>query len=144
MAGMKVEKDFTPLLVVACALSDGEGRWLMHCRPPHKQHGGLWEFPGGKVEPGEDCRMALVREIAEETTLRIPPGSLREAGFAVSSPTEGSGGIVLLLYAAERWEGELTSPEGGHFAWLDRAQIESLAMPPLDVVLARQLFSTAA
>ncbi|MGN6498085.1 MAG: NUDIX domain-containing protein [Tsuneonella sp.] len=51
------------MLVVAAAIDGGAGKWLMQRRPPHKQHGGLWEFPGGKVESGEAPRAALVREL---------------------------------------------------------------------------------
>ncbi len=113
----------------------------MHRRPFDKDHGGLWEFPGGKVDPGEDCRAALVREIAEETTLSICADDLVETGFAVSSPGLADQAIVLLLYKTSLWEGELASPEGGTFAWLDREEIARLDMAALDVILARQLFA---
>ena len=66
----KVENIPTWTCVVALALRDGKGRWLMHRRPADKHHGGLWEFPGGKVETGETPRNALVREIEEELGLR--------------------------------------------------------------------------
>ena len=62
----KVENIPTWTCVVALALRDGKGRWLMHRRPADKHHGGLWEFPGGKVETGETPRNALVRETEEE------------------------------------------------------------------------------
>lgn len=132
-------KIFTPMLVVAAALSDGEGRWLMHRRPSNKQHGGLWEFPGGKVEVGESPRAALAREMEEESGLQLDEGDFEEAGFAVSGGEAGQGGIVILLYTATRWTGALDAREGGEFAWFDQAGIAALDKPPLDVVLARQL-----
>jgi 8-oxo-dGTP diphosphatase len=126
-------KKFTPLVVVAAALTDGNGRWLLHKRPDHKQHGGLWEFPGGKVEYGETPRVALVREIEEEAGLQLAGDGLHEAGFAAD------GEIVILLYTADRWSGVIEAREGGRFAWFDHAGIAGLDMPPLDIVLARQL-----
>ena len=134
-------KNFTPLFVVAAALGDGHGRWLMHCRPPAKQHGGLWEFPGGKVEAGEDPRSALVRELEEEAGLRLEQGDLVEAGFATGLADDGTGSIVILLYTASQWGGTIEAREGGSFAWFEPEEIGSLAMPPLDVILARQVFA---
>ncbi|UIP05990.1 NUDIX domain-containing protein [Erythrobacter sp. SDW2] len=132
-------KKFTPLIVVAAAVSDGSGRWLMHKRPAHKQHGGLWEFPGGKVEADECPGTALAREIEEEAGIRLDPDELAETGFAVSCGDESADGIVILLYTAERWHGDLEAREGGQFQWFDHAGIATLDKPPLDVVLARQL-----
>lgn len=132
-------KKFTPLVVVAAAISDGRGRWLMHKRPANKQHGGLWEFPGGKVEAGESPRAALIREIEEEAGIRLDPDELAEAGFAVSGGQEGEDGIVILLYTAGRWHGAVEAREGGEFEWRDHAGIAELDKPPLDVVLALQL-----
>ena len=135
-----MEKNFTPLLVVAAALSDGNGRWLMHRRPKGKDHAGLWEFPGGKVEMGENPRDALVREIDEETGLTVHTGDLAELGFACSEWSRaGDSAIVILLYSADRWSGTLDAREGGLFAWLTAPQIEAAEKPPLDVMLARQL-----
>ncbi len=59
------------VLVAAVALIDKDGRVLLSKRPAHKQLGGLWEFPGGKVEPGETLEEALRREVREETGVRI-------------------------------------------------------------------------
>lgn len=132
-------KTFTPMVVVAAAVSDGRGRWLMHRRPANKQHGGLWEFPGGKVEAGESPRAALIREIEEEAGIRLDPDELAEAGFGTSGGQEGEDGIVILLYTAGRWHGTVEAREGGEFDWLDHAGIAALDKPPLDVVLARQL-----
>ncbi|ABC63094.1 mutator mutT protein, hypothetical [Erythrobacter litoralis HTCC2594] len=128
------------MLVVAAALSDGEGRWLMHRRPVGKEHAGLWEFPGGKVEPGETVRQALAREMFEESALKLDIDAMREAGFAASDAAVDGRGIVLLLYTCSRWSGSITAKEGGEFKWHRPAEIARLPKPPLDVELARQLF----
>ena len=132
----------TYLPVVAAAIGPQEGRWLMHRRPEDKAHGGLWEFPGGKIEAGEGARAALVREIAEECGLDVDPAQMVEAGFAAQDPAQCDGGrpILLLLFRCPAWTGEATSREGGQWRWCTRDEIEGLAMPPLDRGLAAQLF----
>ena len=109
-------------------MGDGQGRWLMHRRPAHKHHGGLWEFPGGKVESGETPRAALVREVNEELGLTLAAPCLQPAAFAETPGERGEAGIVILLYSApapgaepRALEGEvLDGPDGGLPAALDR------------------------
>ena len=125
----------TALLVVAAALARPDGRLLLQRRPPGKRHGGLWEFPGGKVEPGEIPARALVREIAEELAIELDPGSLAPLAFADSPPEGDFPPIVILLYTATRWRGEPQALEGGELAWFDAAEARQLPMPPLDVIL---------
>ena len=144
-----MEKIPTYLPVVAGAIGpnpgpDGIERWLMHRRPRHKAHGGLWEFPGGKVEPGESLRDALVREIAEECGLVLDPSAMSQAGFAADEPGTGEGArpILLLLFRCETWRGEPVAHEGGEWDWFTPDEIASLPMPPLDRVLVGQLFVT--
>lgn len=132
-------KKFTPMLVVAAALRDRSGRLLMHRRPVHKQHGGLWEFPGGKVEAGESPRAALVREIEEEASLAISGETLEEAGFATGNPDGPDAAIVILLYTTRQWTGIVEAREGGQFGWFAPKALEGLELAPLDVELARQL-----
>lgn len=127
-----------PVVVVAAALIDSDGRVLMQRRPDGKQHGGLWEFPGGKVEPGEGPVAALVREIAEELALTIAPGDLQVVTFAASEG-EGEGesrAVVLLLYLCRVWQGVPVAEEGAAIAWADAAMLDRLPLPPLDVPLA--------
>lgn len=133
----------TYLPVVAAAIGPLEDRWLMHRRPEDKAHGGLWEFPGGKIEAGEGARAALVREIAEECGLEVDSAQMVEAGFAAQDPAqcEGDRPILLLLFRCPAWSGEATSREGGQWRWCTRDEIGGLAMPPLDRVLAAQLFA---
>ena len=80
------------MLVVALCLEDADGQLLLARRPAGKHHGGLWEFPGGKVEPGETPRAALAREVAEELAIRIDPAALVPLTFAADD------GLVLLLF----------------------------------------------
>lgn len=121
------------MLVVAAALVSPDGLVCMQQRPAGKAHGGLWEFPGGKVDPGETCEQAICREIEEELGIRIEPDGLEPCGFAAGE------GVVILLYACRRWKGEAAALEGGAIAWVEPARIDALPMPPLDYPLARQV-----
>lgn len=118
--------------VVALALIDGDGRVLMQRRPVDKAHGGLWEFPGGKVEPAETLAAALIREITEELAITLSPAALTPLSFA----THPDQPHVVLLYTCRAWQGEPVSQEGAEVAWFDPAALADLAMPPLDVPLA--------
>ncbi len=136
---MEVEENPTWLAVVAVALIDGQGRWLMHKRPAGKQHAGLWEFPGGKVERGETPANALLREIAEELGVTLAPERLQPAGFAQTPPQTGESPIVILLYTCREWSGEPQPLEGGAIAWYAPGEAATLAKPPLDHALVAQL-----
>jgi len=127
------------MLVVAVALRRADGRILMQRRPKGKAHGGLWEFPGGKVEPGESPRAALVREIDEELAVTLDPVVLEAECFADEAGRDGGHAVVILLYTARRWTGEPRAMEGGGFDWFTREQIAALDMPPLDYVLLEGL-----
>nr|WP_202386225.1 (deoxy)nucleoside triphosphate pyrophosphohydrolase [Allopontixanthobacter confluentis] len=141
MPGAKVEKFPTRIAVVAAALRRCDGLWLMYKRPEGKQHGGLWEFPGGKVEQHENPRSALIREIDEELGLVIDEATLAPSGFAESAVTSAAPQIVISLYTASRWTGSPVCHEGGEYGWFTPREIEMLEKPPLDVVLAHQLFA---
>ena len=133
----------TWICVAALALSDGNGRWLMHKRPIGKHHGGLWEFPGGKVEAGETPRNALIREISEELGLALDPAACMPACFAEGKGATGAGEIVIMLYTAE-WDGSpVAALEGGEVDWFAVPEIARLAKPPLDVALVQGLFAKA-
>jgi 8-oxo-dGTP diphosphatase len=127
--------------VVALALRAPDGRVLMHRRPLGKAHGGLWEFPGGKVEQGEHPVIALVREIWEELAIGLDPSHLEPVGFAQTPLKDDEPRIVILLYACMAWTGDPDPQEGGEIGWFDRAEVDALDKPPLDVALARQLFA---
>ncbi len=126
--------------MVALALHDDTGRWLMHRRPANKHHGGLWEFPGGKVEAGETPANALVREIEEELSLVVNGADLVPAGFAQEPAGGPRSPIVILLYTLA-WDGEPPCVrEGGSVDWFTPDQIAALVKPPLDIELAARLF----
>ncbi len=128
------------MLVVAGALKRGDGFWLMHRRPLDKHHGGLWEFPGGKVEPSEIPVKALVRELQEELDINVSIEDCEPAGFAQSPVDEGDFHIVILLYTIANWSGSPKSCEGGELGWFTPREIDSLAKPPLDQALFFELF----
>ncbi len=131
----------TTVWVAAGALSRPDGRWLMHRRPHGKHHGGLWEFPGGKVEPGETPAIALSRELEEELGIRIAPSHFEAASFAETDAGENRAGLVILLYTATRWDGEPRPLQAGAAVdWFEKDAIIDLDLPPLDRMLCRRLF----
>ncbi|WCP12497.1 8-oxo-dGTP diphosphatase [Sphingobium sp. AntQ-1] len=124
---------FSPLLVVAVALVDADGRVLLQQRPPGKAMADLWEFPGGKMEPGETPEAALVRELEEELGIETHSSCLAPATFA--SEALGEKHLLLLLYVCRKWKG---MPEARHataLQWLKPAQMYALDMPPADLPL---------
>jgi 8-oxo-dGTP diphosphatase len=131
----------TPLLVVAVALIDRAGRILLQRRRPGGEHGGLWEFPGGKIEPGETPQMAAVREIEEELGLRLDAASLVPSSFAADSQASPSPRrpLVILLYTCRAWHGQIEPRECEETGWFHSADLAGLAMPPLDYPLAAAL-----
>ena len=133
----------TAMTVVALALRRRDGRWLMHRRPPDKHYGGMWEFPGGKVEPGETPRAALVREVNEELGLSLDARRLRLVATADSAAGTGERPIVILLYTTPPPRADPRALEGGEIGWFTSAEAAALAMPPLDIALAEQLFGAA-
>ena len=125
------------LPVVAAALIDGEGRVLLQKRPPGKQMADLWEFPGGKIEPGEAPEAALVRELAEE--LGIVVDAAHPVPLTFASAPLGSRHLILLLFAIREWEGEPRALEASALAWVRPTAMHAMAMPPADVPLVAML-----
>lgn len=125
------------LVVVAAALEDADGRVLMQQRPAGKQHGGLWEFPGGKVEPGESPVAALARELEEELGIAIDVAEAFPIAFA--EDRDAVRPMILLLYRCRRWAGEPRAIEAAALRWEAPAVLAALPMPPLDVPLVAAL-----
>lgn len=138
--GKKADMTQEWIAVVAGALYRSDGCWLMHRRPEGKHHGGLWEFPGGKVEPGEMPICALQRELIEELGVACRAEACVPAGFAESDGHGEANALVILLYTIRDWEGEPQALEGGEVGWFTPAEALRLAKPPLDVMLADRLF----
>jgi 8-oxo-dGTP diphosphatase len=130
-----------PMLTVVCAaLIDGEGRVLLQQRAPGRAMAGLWEFPGGKVEPGERPEAALVRELEEELGIQVDPAHLAPAAFASAEAPEASGRhMLLLLYRCRRWEGVPRPLDAAALKWLRPAEMDGAGMPPADIPLIARL-----
>ena len=127
----------TMMPVVAAALIDAAGRVLLQRRPPGKQMADLWEFPGGKIEPGESPEAALARELAEELAIRVDPAAMTPLTFA--SADLGARHLLLLLYVVRDWRGEPQALEATALQWTTPAAMRTLAMPPADVPLVASL-----
>ena len=121
------------LTVVAAALVDGAGRVLVQQRPPGKPMAGLWEFPGGKVEPGELPEAALCRELEEELGIAVDAAALAPATFA--SEALGERHLLLLLYTLREWGGEPQARHATALQWVHPPALRDLAMPPADIPL---------
>jgi 8-oxo-dGTP diphosphatase len=118
------------LFVVAAALIDVEGRVLVQQRPPGKPMAGLWEFPGGKVEPGERPEAALIRELHEELGIDVEAACLAPATFA--SEALGERHLLLLLYALRKWKGVPEARHASALKWVRPLELHRLEMPPAD------------
>ena len=142
-ASIEKNSDNSPvsILVVAGALMDDDGRCLMHQRPLSKHHGGLWEFPGGKVEAAETPVESLVRELREELGITIRPPDCIPVAFAEEGRQSGQRAIVILLYRIASWAGEPAALEGEAIGWFTPGEVAELAKPPLDCMLADSLFA---
>ena len=127
-----MEKNPT-MTVVAAALVDGDGRVLLQQRAPGRHMAGLWEFPGGKVEPGERPEQALVRELAEELGIETEIACIAPATFA-SAPL-GERHLLLLLYICRKWRGEPRPLDATALKWVRPNQMFALDMPPADTPL---------
>jgi len=123
------------LIVVAAVIRDGEGRVLLSRRPEGRHMGGLWEFPGGKVNDGEAPEQALRRELLEELGLSTAIDA--PITFAVHEETKLR--VLLLFYAVRIAEGEPESLEGQAIAWVDTADLADYPTPPADAELVRFL-----
>lgn len=118
------------LFVVAAAMVDADGRVLVQQRPAGKPMAGLWEFPGGKVEPGEAPEAALVRELHEELGISVEASCLAPAAFA-SEPLANRH-LVLLLYALRKWHGVPQAHHARALKWVRPVELHALDMPPAD------------
>ncbi len=125
------------LLVVACALIDADGRVLIAQRPADKALGGLWEFPGGKVEPAERPEDALIRELREELGIVVKAACLAPLTFASHAYEDFH--LLMPLYVCRRWEGNPAPHDAQALAWVKPAKLRDYPMPPADAPLIPHL-----
>ena len=125
------------VLVTAVALIDGDGRILIAQRPPGKSLAGLWEFPGGKVDPGETPEGALVRELREELGIEVEEACLGPFTFASHSYEKFH--LLMPLYLCRVWQGTPTAQEGQVLTWVRVGALDAHPMPPADVPLVAML-----
>lgn len=125
------------VVVVACALVDADGRVLIAKRPEGRDLAGLWEFPGGKVEPDERPEDALIRELAEELGIDVAESCLAPLTFA--SHTYEEFHLLMPLFACRKWNGDVEALEGQELAWVRPNRLTAYDMPPADEPLKAML-----
>ena len=125
------------LLVVAAALVDVDGRVLLAQRPKGKQLEGLWEFPGGKMEPGERPEDSLIRELREELGIAVKAACLAPLTFA--SHAYENFHLLMPLYICRRWEGFVQPLDGQALKWVRPKALRDYPMPPADAPLIPHL-----
>ena len=125
------------VLVVAAALVDVDGRVLIARRPQGKAMAGLWEFPGGKLQPGETPEAALVRELHEELGIDTRQSCLAPLTFA--SHGYDSFQLLMPLFVCRVWRGQPRAREGQELAWVRPLRLGDYPMPPADVPLVAAL-----
>ena len=129
--------DLPVVLVAAMALVDADGRVLLAKRPEGKAMAGLWEFPGGKLLPGETPEAALIRELKEELGLDITESCL--APFTFASHRYEDFHLLMPLYVCRVWDGTPVALEGQELKWVRPGEMRNLAMPPADAPLVAML-----
>ena len=131
------EANLRLVLVSAVALVDADGRILLAQRPAGKPLAGLWEFPGGKVNPGETPEMALIRELSEELGIDVAASCL--APFTFASYTYPDFHLLMPLYICRKWSGIPIAREGQRLAWVRPNRLGDYPMPPADPPLVAML-----
>ncbi len=121
------------ILVSAAALIDRDGRILLAQRPEGKSMAGLWEFPGGKVEPGETPEAALIRELHEELGIETWKSCLAPLTFASHAYPDFH--LLMPLFACRKWEGIVQPRENQQLAWVQPDRLRDYPMPPADLPL---------
>ena len=116
--------------VMAGVLCDAQGRVLLAQRPPGKHLEGMWEFPGGKLEPGESPQYALMRELLEELDVQIQP---QDGTPLIRIPWRyGERGLLLDAWTFTRWQGTPQSLEGQALQWQMPCDVDLATLAPAD------------
>jgi 8-oxo-dGTP diphosphatase len=127
------------ITVVAAVIRDADGRVLLTRRAIDGHMGGLWEFPGGKIDEGEGPSDALIRELEEELGINVAV----EIPLTFAVHEEPGLRILLLFYRARIMSGEPHGQEGQPVEWVSVADLPSYPTPPADAELVQQLMSGA-
>ena len=125
------------LIVVAVALIDVDDRVLVTKRPAGKHMGGLWEFPGGKIEIDESPEAALIRELKEELGINVSESCL--APFSFASYQYQDFHLLMPLYICRTWVGVAQSKEGQELKWIKPIKLMGISMAPANVQLIAML-----
>lgn len=128
------------ILVAAAALVNDKGEVLLAQRPEGKSMAGLWEFPGGKVQEGENPEFALMRELEEELGIETRECCYSPIGFA--SHAYETFHLLMPLFVCRVWRGEIKAMEGQNFAWVKPQDMYDYPMPAADIPLIYQLRDT--
>jgi 8-oxo-dGTP diphosphatase len=123
----------TIVRVAAAILQRGDGKVLLAQRLPGTPYAGYWEFPGGKLEPGERPEATLIRELHEEIDITVKEACLAPLTFASHAYDDFH--LLMPLYICRRWEGHLTAREGQNLAWVRANKLRDYPMPPADIPL---------
>ena len=137
MAAIAADPKPSLILVAAVVLVDTDGRVLLAQRPEGKQMAGLWEFPGGKVDPGETPEAALIRELREELGIDVAASCL--APFTFASHAYPDFHLLMPLYVCRKWSGVPMAREGQRLTWVRPARLAEYPMPPADKPLIAML-----
>ena len=137
MAAIAADRAPPLILVAAVVLVDADGRVLLAQRPEGKAMAGLWEFPGGKVDPGETPEAALIRELAEELGIDVTASCL--APFTFASHAYPDFHLLMPLYVCRKWSGMPIAREGQRLSWVWPARLPDYPMPPADKPLIAML-----
>jgi 8-oxo-dGTP diphosphatase len=123
-----------PVIIVVAAVARRRSRYLVCQRPPGKRHAGLWEFPGGKIQPGEAPAAAVRRELQEELGVTV-----RRVGARLGREADPGSAFVIEYYAVT-FVGPLAPTEHAAIAWATAAELAALPLAPSDRAFVTRLW----
>lgn len=121
---------------VVAAMMVKDGQVLLGQRPEGSSLAGIWEFPGGKIEPGEDPLDALKRELSEELGVQAQVGPLKLS----TSHNYGEVNILLLMFEVNYWKGEPRNLHHTELKWVPFDKITDYPLPDANKKIVNQLF----